>query len=345
MGYDDVCNISYIRSVIWSCKIRSFEYNRNIFLLPHIFRSSSSSYFLSWYQSNKKHSSPKTVIAMSEVTSGTTSTPAAAILVKTSNSHSVQITTIRLNGDNFLRWSQSVRMYIRGQGKIGYITGDKKAPAVNDPLFDNWDAENSMVMTWLVNSMEEDISSNYMCYTTAQELWDNVSQMYSDLGNQSQVFELTLKLGEIRQGDDSVTKYFNSLKRLWQDLDIFNTYEWKSVDDCNHHKKTVEDSRIYKFLAGLNIEFDEVRGRIIGRPPLPSIGEVFAEVRREESRRSVMLKKKGNGESIEISALISDVAANKAANYQRRFDDKSRVWCDLLEFTINLPPLPPHLLH
>ncbi|KAF5955000.1 hypothetical protein HYC85_007856 [Camellia sinensis] len=189
-------------------------------------------------KSNKKHSSPKTVIAMSEVTSETTSTPAAAIPVKTSNSHSVQITTIRLNG------------------KIGYITGDKKAPAVNDPLFDSWDAENSM------------------------------------------------------------------------DLDIFNTYEWKSVDDCNHHKKTVEDSRIYKFLAGLNIEFDEVRGRIIGRPPLPSIGEVFAEVRREESRRSVMLKKRGTDESIEISALISDAAANKAANYQRRFDDKPRVWCD-----------------
>ncbi len=36
--------------------------------------------------------------------------------------------------------------------------------------------------------------------------------MYSDLGNQSQIFELTLKLGEMRQGEDSVTKYFNSLK-------------------------------------------------------------------------------------------------------------------------------------
>ena len=90
---------------------------------------------------------------MSEVTSETTSTPAAAIPVKTSNSHSVQITSIRLNGDKMLRWSQSVRMYIRGQGKIGYVTGDKKAPAVNDPLFDSWDAENSMVMTWLVKSM------------------------------------------------------------------------------------------------------------------------------------------------------------------------------------------------
>ena len=41
----------------------------------------------------------------------------------------------------------------------------------------------------------------------------------------------------------------------------------------------VESSRIFKFLAGLNVEFDEVRGRIIGRQPLPSIGEVFSEVR------------------------------------------------------------------
>ena len=62
--------------------------------------------------------------------------------------------------------------------------------------------------------MEEDISSNYMCYLTTQELWENVNQMHSDLGNQSQIFELTLKLGEIQKGEDNVTKYFNSLKRI-----------------------------------------------------------------------------------------------------------------------------------
>ncbi|RVW50122.1 hypothetical protein CK203_012113 [Vitis vinifera] len=140
-------------------------------------------------------------------------TDSSKISPTTSESHSVQITTIRLNGDNFLRWSQSVWMYIKGRGKMGYLTGEKKAPAVDDPNYAIWDAENSMVMTWLVNSMEEDISSNYMCYPTAQELWENVNQMYSDLGNQSRIFELTLKLGEIRQGEDNVTKYFNSLKR------------------------------------------------------------------------------------------------------------------------------------
>lgn len=55
---------------------------------------------------------------------------------------------------------------------------------------------------------------------------------------------------------------------------------------------------------GLNVEFDEVRGRIIGRQSLSSIGEVFAEVRREESRKLVILGRKG-----QISNQNSAVAA------------------------------------
>ena len=86
---------------------------------------------------------------MSEVTSESTPslTTQPAKHSQNTDSHPVQITTIRLNGDNYLRWSQSVRMYIRGRGKIGYLTGEKKAPAPEDPTYATWDAENSMVMT------------------------------------------------------------------------------------------------------------------------------------------------------------------------------------------------------
>lgn len=122
---------------------------------------------------------------MAEITSNLPLTTSPPTQTQTPNTytHPVQITTIRLNGDNYLRWSQSVRMYIRGRGKIGYLTGDKKAPATKDPTYATWDAENSMVMTWLVNSVDEDISSNYMCYSTAKKLWENVNQMYFDFGN------------------------------------------------------------------------------------------------------------------------------------------------------------------
>ncbi|KAG6652065.1 hypothetical protein CIPAW_06G157600 [Carya illinoinensis] len=105
--------------------------------------------------------------------------------------------------------------------------------------------------------------------------------MYSDLENYSQIYELQQRIDKNQQGDDSVTKYFNVLKGLCQDSDPFNEYEWKSQDDCNHNQKLVENARIFTFLAGLNDEFNDVRRRILGRQPLPRIGEVFSEVRRE----------------------------------------------------------------
>ena len=97
--------------------------------------------------------------------------------------HSIHITIIWLNGDDFFRWSQAIRMYTRGRCKMGYLIGETKALKSTDPAYATWDAENSMEMTWLVNSMEEDISSNYMYYSTTQELWENINQMYYDLGN------------------------------------------------------------------------------------------------------------------------------------------------------------------
>ena len=167
-----------------------------------------------------------------------------------------------------------------------------------------------------------------MCYPTAKALWDNIIQMYSNLVNQSQIYELQLKLGDICQGENLVTKYFNVLGGLWQDLDLFNDYEWKNTDDCNYFKMMVESSRIFKFLTGLNVEFDEVQGRIIGRQPLPSLGEVYSKVCCEESRKNVMLRKKLSGPMENSTLLGTAVATSRNPNNQCCPDDKPRVWCD-----------------
>lgn len=107
---------------------------------------------------------------MSDVIAESTPTVTSQTSQTSAENHPIQITTIQLNGDNFLQWSQSVRMYIRGWGKIGYITREIQKTGEKNPAFSTWDAENSVIMTWLVNSMVEDISAKYMCYSTAKEL-------------------------------------------------------------------------------------------------------------------------------------------------------------------------------
>ena len=64
---------------------------------------------------------------------------------------------------------------------------------------------------------------------------------------------------------------------------------WKCSDDGKQYKPILEKERIYKFLLGLNRVLDEVHGRILSIKSLPNVREVVSEVRREETRRKVML--------------------------------------------------------
>ncbi|KAL4385806.1 hypothetical protein GQ457_15G016130 [Hibiscus cannabinus] len=89
--------------------------------------------------------------------------------------------------------------------------------------------------------------------------------------------------------------------------------------------------RLYEFLAGLNRDLDEARGRILGRTTLPTTGEAFAEVRREEKRRLVML---GDTKPLSIaghhppenSTLISRVPQSQ--RFKAGIDSGSkRQWC------------------
>ena len=48
-------------------------------------------------------------------------------------------------------------------------------------------------------------------------------------------------------------------------------------------------TRVFDFLVGLKLEFDEVRGRLLGKEPIPCLSDVFSYVNTEEGRRSIMI--------------------------------------------------------
>jgi hypothetical protein len=77
---------------------------------------------------------------------------------------------------------------------------------------------------------------------------------------------------------------------LWHELDMFEYEIWENPNDSAWYKKKVERTRVFVFLAGLNKDLDEIRGRILGKKPLSSIREVFSEIQQEEAQRQVMLK-------------------------------------------------------
>lgn len=103
------------------------------------------------------------------------------------DSFSLSITSQKLNGKNFLQWAQSVKIVICARGKLSYLTRDLSTPKSTDPSYQRW-VDNSLVLAWLINSIEPQISRRYLWFKTAKDVWDDVRRMYSDLGNASQIF-------------------------------------------------------------------------------------------------------------------------------------------------------------
>ena len=60
-------------------------------------------------------------------------------------------------------------MSMHGKGKLGYFTVSTKPPQQEDEMASQtWEAENSMVMVWLVNSIEPDIGQTNLFLSTAK---------------------------------------------------------------------------------------------------------------------------------------------------------------------------------
>ncbi|KAI5415554.1 hypothetical protein KIW84_040831 [Lathyrus oleraceus] len=127
-------------------------------------------------------------------------------------------------------------------------------PATGDPRYKQWKSENSLIIAWLVSSMEIGIGKFYMFLPSAKDVWEAVKETYFNIQNSSQIFGLKSKLWHAKQ-EDSVL----FLKRQ-------------------------ENDRVFMFLVGLNKDLDEVRGRVLGKVPLPTLREIFVEIRKEEAR-------------------------------------------------------------
>ncbi|CAN0919553.1 hypothetical protein LINGRAHAP2_LOCUS31522 [Linum grandiflorum] len=146
--------------------------------------------------------------------------------------------------------------------------------------------------------------------------------------------------------EDHTRRPHNHLEAIWLDLDTYHDYKWETNNDSTHYHSMVNKDCVFKFLSSLNDELDEVRGRIIAQKPLPKLAEAFSEVRREETRKRLMLGKKPVplAENSLLQAAIqgmqgstcnseprSKALATRRGTYQKTEDDpKAHLKCDHL---------------
>ncbi|KAI5323118.1 hypothetical protein L3X38_032190 [Prunus dulcis] len=70
-----------------------------------------------------------------------------------SRDYSTPITSDKLDGSNYASWSCGARITITSRSMTSWINGKKPAPSSDSAAYAEWEEDNSLVQSWLLNSM------------------------------------------------------------------------------------------------------------------------------------------------------------------------------------------------
>ena len=177
---------------------------------------------------------------------------------------------------NYDVWSHLVEMYIVKQEKLSYIRGKTKPPKESEHGYEKWYAENQKVKKWLLMSMSPKIMKRYLSLPTTLEIWSVYSKPFYDGSDELQVFTLNKKVFTTKQSGRSLSECYGEITEIFCELDHWDKVVMKDLDDIAAYQKSIERQRVHIFLTGLDGDFEQVRGEILRKDPLPDLEDCYA---------------------------------------------------------------------
>ncbi|KAJ8750937.1 hypothetical protein K2173_016118 [Erythroxylum novogranatense] len=220
-----------------------------------------------------------------------------------------------LNGNNFLSWSRSVKIALGAEMKLGFVDGTCQKPSSGSAEYDKWVRTDYMVRLWLLNSMSKDIVEAFIYTNSARELWSELEERFGE-NNGPLLYHIQRQISVATQGNQSVAKYFTSLKKLWDELWCLMPIPQctcGAVAQCTcGAPRALADltslNQLMQFLMGLNESYDHVRNQILVIEPLPTINKAYSMVLRVEKQREVQMV---FSEGVEHNAMFVSKGYNK----------------------------------
>ncbi|KAL0287186.1 UNVERIFIED_CONTAM: hypothetical protein Sradi_7129300 [Sesamum radiatum] len=114
-----------------------------------------------------------------------------------------------LNGKNFLTWSCAIKRALCAKTKLGFVDGTNLKPAVTDPLFEHWIRVDSMVTTWILDSISKEIVEGFIYTKSVRKLWTDLEQRYGGC-NGPQLYQFQRAITSLCQGNATVGSYFTN---------------------------------------------------------------------------------------------------------------------------------------
>lgn len=90
----------------------------------------------------------------------------------------LKIMTIPLNGNKYVIWAKSISLCLYNKSKLGYVLEKIERPESHS--YKEWETNDRIVMSWLLNSMEPAIAMSFLFLDSMKEIWDSLVDIYGE---------------------------------------------------------------------------------------------------------------------------------------------------------------------
>lgn len=193
-----------------------------------------------------------------------------------------------LGSENYGSWKRSMVIALNAKNKMKLITGELEEPNMNSRIRALWERTNDMVISWILNTISEQIGNSLSFINTASDLWKELQEHYSQLDGH-RIYQLTHDLVQLKQNNVAIEIYYKKLKGLW---DVYDSLEapYMCICTCSCENGRVNGERdhrkrLIQFLMGLDECYANIRGQILLMSPMPSVAKAYGMIRQEEKQR------------------------------------------------------------
>ncbi|KAH0686947.1 hypothetical protein KY284_017500 [Solanum tuberosum] len=143
------------------------------------------------------------------------------------------------------------------------LTGACTRALYKDELHEQWETCNAIVLSWLMNTVSEDLLSGIVYATTTFLVWVDLKERY-DKVNRMRIYQLHREITTLTQVPNPSC-------------------------NCPQSKDYVEhllQMRLIQFLSGLNESYDQARRQILLKGTTPTINQAYAIIMEDEIQQS-----------------------------------------------------------
>ncbi|XP_042055752.1 uncharacterized protein LOC121800243 [Salvia splendens] len=218
------------------------------------------------------------------------------------------IVAFKLDGKNYPLWSRLMKVKIGGRGAYSHIR--KEPPEPGSKGYDDWEEDDLVVFSWIVDNIEDEIIADFAHHQTSKALWDSLAVTFENKADKYLIYDLEEKIITIKQGNMDLETYYRRIHGLWINVDRCQkkpiTCCDKGVDQYRIH---LNEKRLFKFLAGLNPEYDSIKRDILKEEPYPSVESAYGWVKTEAARRQIMAPTSSSPNPETVSVNTGDTSS------------------------------------